>query len=103
MSNSEIVFRAVDNFKCPYYEKGDEFKLSGNALLLKLKHEKTFVSTAVITPPYEKEGSCDSAIGMSIVLAIANYSRELERLGISPKYDMKFIGFGGEEAGVRGA
>lgn len=55
MSNSEIVFRAVDNFKCPYYEKGDEFKLSGNALLLKLKHEKTFVSTAVITPPYEKE------------------------------------------------
>ncbi len=55
MSNSEIVFRVVDNRKCPCYTKDDEFKLSGNALLLKLKREKTFVSTAVITPPYEKE------------------------------------------------
>ena len=55
MSSSEAVFRVVENRQCPYYSKGDEFKLSGNALLLKLKREKTFVSTAVITPPYEKE------------------------------------------------
>lgn len=55
MSNSEVVFRVVENCECPYYDKGDEFKLSGNALLLKLKREKTFVSTAVITPPYDKK------------------------------------------------
>ena len=55
MSSSEIVFRIVENRKCPCYSKGDEFKLSGNALLLKLKREKTFISTAVITAPHEKK------------------------------------------------
>ena len=55
MSNSEIVFRIVDNRECPFYAKGDEFKLSGNALLLTLQREKSFISTAVITPPYEKK------------------------------------------------
>ena len=49
------------------------------------------------------QGSCDSAIGMSIVMAIANYSRELDRLyNIKPKCNLSFIGFGGEEAGIRG-
>ena len=41
MSSSEIAFRVVENRKCPCYNKGDEFKLSGSALLLKLEQEKT--------------------------------------------------------------
>ena len=50
------------NDQCPFYAKGDEFKLSGNALLLELKQEKTFISTAIVTPPYEKE-TCRTLIG----------------------------------------
>jgi hypothetical protein len=50
------------------------------------------------------QATCDSAIGMSIVMAIAKYARNLEtQYGIIPKYDLKFIAFGGEEAGLRGA
>jgi CRP-like cAMP-binding protein len=62
MRASEVVFRVVAADGCPCYDEGDEFKLSGNALLLELKQEKTFVSTAIVTPPYEKE-SCRTLIG----------------------------------------
>ena len=49
------------------------------------------------------QGTADSAIGMSIVLAIAKYMKELCDQGIKPKYTVKFIAFGGEEAGFNGA
>jgi CRP-like cAMP-binding protein len=62
MRTSDVVFRVVENDQCPFYAKGDEFKLSGNALLLELKQEKTFISTAIVTPPYEKE-TCRTLIG----------------------------------------
>ena len=42
------------------------------------------------------QGTADSAIGMSMVLAIAKYFKENN---ITPKYNLKFIGFGGEEHG----
>jgi CRP-like cAMP-binding protein len=54
MSRSEVVFRIAKNKRCPCYETGEEFRLSGNALLLELEKEKTFISTAVITPPFNK-------------------------------------------------
>lgn len=71
MRNSELTFRIVANHNCPYYAAGDEFKLSGNALLLELRQEKTFVSTAIITPPYEKE-TCRTLIGDLTRVLIAN-------------------------------
>ncbi|MCK4364452.1 MAG: M20/M25/M40 family metallo-hydrolase [Thermoplasmatales archaeon] len=46
------------------------------------------------------QGTADSAIGMSMVVAIAKYFKENN---ITPKYTIKFIGFSGEEAGLRGA
>lgn len=50
------------------------------------------------------QGTCDSAVGMSIVMAIANYTREMDRLyGIKPKRDIRFMAWGAEEPGVRGA
>ena len=55
MSRSEAVFRISKNRQCPCYEKGDEFRLSGNALLLELEEEKTFISTAIIIPPFSKQ------------------------------------------------
>ena len=55
MSRSEVVFRIAKSKKCPCYEAGEEFRLSGNAILLELEEEKTFISTAIITPPFNKK------------------------------------------------
>jgi hypothetical protein len=46
------------------------------------------------------QGTGDAAIGMSIVMGIAKYFVEHN---IKPRYTIKFIGFGGEEYGYRGA
>ena len=46
------------------------------------------------------QGTADSAIGMSIVLAIAKYFKDNN---ITPKCNIKFIAFGGEEQGFLGA
>jgi len=46
------------------------------------------------------QGTADAAIGMAMVLGVAKYFVDNN---IKPKYNIKFIGFGGEEAGVRGA
>ena len=46
----------------------------------------------------------DAAIGIGIVLALARYYQELNTTyHIKPKYTIKFVGFSGEEWGVRGA
>jgi hypothetical protein len=42
------------------------------------------------------QGTADSAIGMAMVLAIAKWFNESN---ITPKYNIKFIGFSGEEHG----
>jgi hypothetical protein len=46
------------------------------------------------------QATADSAIGMAMVLGIAKYFMDQK---ITPKYTIKFIGFGGEEHGFRGA
>jgi hypothetical protein len=46
------------------------------------------------------QGTADSAIGVGIVMGIAKYFTDNN---IVPKYNMKFIGFCGEEYGMRGA
>lgn len=46
------------------------------------------------------QGTADAAIGMAMVLGVAKYFKDHN---ITPKYNMKFIGFGGEEVGIRGA
>lgn len=54
MSSPEAVFSIIENNKCPLYEKGDEFALSGKALLLNNPKEKTFITTSVIKMPPDK-------------------------------------------------
>jgi hypothetical protein len=50
------------------------------------------------------QGTADSAIGMGIVMGIAKYFTEyFTEHKIKPKYNVKFIGFAGEEYGMRGA
>jgi len=62
--------------------------------------------TVIINSLYDSwfnQGTADSAIGVGIVLALARYYKELDQKGIHPKYKLKFVLFGGEEAGVKGA
>ena len=59
--------------------------------------------TVIVSSLYDcwwNQGTADSATGMSIVLGIAKY---LKQIGITPKYKIKFIAFSGEEYGLRGA
>lgn len=46
------------------------------------------------------QATADSAIGMGIVMGVAKY---FDDKNITPKYNIKFIGFAGEEAGMRGS
>lgn len=46
------------------------------------------------------QGTADAAIGMAMVLGVAKYFKDHN---ITPKYNIKFIGFGGEEVGIKGA
>lgn len=54
MSSPEAVFKIIEDNNCPLYALDDEFRLSGQALLLKGKEEKTFITTSVIKIPHEK-------------------------------------------------
>ena len=59
--------------------------------------------TVIVCSLYDSwwcQGTADSAMGMSIVLGIAKYFHDHN---ITPKYNIKFIAFGGEEYGYRGA
>jgi len=60
MENS--VFTIIEEKDCPYYQVGDEFKLTGNAILLEYKKVKEFITTAVIKMPFEQP-SCRKLIG----------------------------------------
>lgn len=46
------------------------------------------------------QGTADAAIGVGILLAIAKYFDDKE---IEPKYNVKFVAYGGEEYGLKGA
>ena len=54
MSFTEARFKVVDVQGCPYYQKGDEFRISGNALLLEHNKGSKFISTAIIDLPFQR-------------------------------------------------
>lgn len=54
MSFTEAIFKVVDVQDCPFYRTGDEFKISGNALLLEHNKGNKFVSTAIIDLPFQR-------------------------------------------------
>jgi len=64
-------------------------------------------NTTIVACLYDcwwNQGTADSAIGMGMVLAIARYMKNLEEnYNIQPRNTVKFIGFAGEEQGLRGA
>ena len=54
MGFTEAVFKVVDVSDCPFYRKGDEFKISGNALLLEHNRGNKFISTVIIDLPLQR-------------------------------------------------
>ena len=62
MSSPELTFKLIKESECPFYGIGDEVKLSGNALRLRLEDENTFISQAVVRFPSSKK-SCRTLIG----------------------------------------
>jgi CRP/FNR family transcriptional regulator, cyclic AMP receptor protein len=54
MSQPEAIFKIIEENNCPLYEMGDEFRLTGKAMMLGDGREKKFISTAVIKIPSEK-------------------------------------------------
>lgn len=73
MSFSEAVFKVVDVLGCPFYKKGDEFKISGNALLLEHSKGSKFVSTTIIGLP-SKRRECRTLIG-ELTKILVEYER----------------------------
>jgi hypothetical protein len=73
MNLLERIFKIVEENNCPYYSQGDEFGLSGNALLLKLKEENTFITTAIARLPNGRQ-SCSILISDLTKILIANES-----------------------------
>ncbi|HAO21994.1 MAG: hypothetical protein BWK80_10425 [Desulfobacteraceae bacterium IS3] len=55
----EAAFRIIVENNCPFYEPGDEFVLSGKAVMVEHKHkkEKIFINTTIINMPFDKS-SC---------------------------------------------
>ena len=66
-------------------------------------HPRKTVYVQCLYDGWWNQGSGDSAVGMGIVMSIAKYMKELESDGIKPYCTVKFIGYSGEEAGLKGA
>lgn len=71
MSFTEAVFKVIEVSGCPYYKKGDEFKVSGNALLLQHNKGSKFVSTAIIDLPQERS-ECRTLIAELTKILVEN-------------------------------
>ncbi len=54
MKFPESVFIIVEDHQCPLYKLGDDFRLSGKALVLEHEDEKKFIITAVVRSPVKK-------------------------------------------------
>jgi hypothetical protein len=68
MSFTEAVFKVVDVQGCPYYQNGDEFTISGNALLLDHNKGSKFISTAIIDLPVQRRECRTLVSGLTKIL-----------------------------------
>lgn len=71
MSGSEIVFEVVACEQCPFYEVNDEFRLSGNAPLLQMADEQSFVTSAVLKLPFTRK-AC-RALAADLIGLLVNF------------------------------
>jgi len=89
-------YRVDFSIKQMFNESVESYNVIG---LLKGKDENKTVIVDCLYDSVFCQGTGDSAIGMGIVMGVAKYFNEHN---ITPKCNIKFCGFGGEEAGLRG-
>jgi len=99
----EMINKSINDYKVDYYinqnwnESVESYNVIGQI------EGKDPTKTVIVCSLYDclwNQGTADSAIGMSIVLAIAKYYKEHN---ITPNYNLKFVAFCGEERGISGA
>jgi hypothetical protein len=102
-SIGSMLAKNMDNYTVDFY-LNQRLNLSVNSYNVIGQLNGTDTSkTVMVCCLYDSwwcQGTGDSAIGMAIVMGIAKYYTDHN---ITPKYTMKFIGFGGEEYGMRGS
>ncbi|MEE4356231.1 MAG: DUF4388 domain-containing protein [Desulfococcaceae bacterium] len=54
MQIPKVSFKIIEENNCPFYKYGDEFLLSGKALLLEHKEHRKFITTSIIDIPRGK-------------------------------------------------
>jgi Zn-dependent M28 family amino/carboxypeptidase len=97
------IYRDVDNYTTDFFlqETYNTSIISYNVIgTLKGKDTSKTVLVDCLYDSVWCQAAGDSAIGMGIVMGIAKYFTDHN---ITPRYTMKFIGFGGEEVGCLGA
>ncbi len=55
MGFPKVVFKIVENQKCPLYEYGDSFELTGIAIPLTKGSENSFITTSIVKYPSQKK------------------------------------------------
>lgn len=73
MGFPNITFKIIENRKCPLFEYGDIFTLSGVAISLQDKEENSLISTAIVNGPLGK-GNCKILTG-DLTKIIIQYER----------------------------
>ena len=97
------IIQDIDNYTVDFYVKQRLNKSVISYNVIGQLNGTDPSKTVIVDCLYDSvwcQGTADSAIGMAIVMGIAKYFTDHN---ITPKYNMKFIGFCGEEAGNRGA
>ena len=99
----EKIVDDVKNFTIDYYidQQYNESVISYNVIgeIIGKSSNKTIIVDGLYDS-WWCQGAADSAVGMAIVLGIAKYFSDYN---ITPNYSVKFVAFGGEEYGFRGA
>jgi len=102
-TNGRKILNDYKNYKVDFYIKEMYNKSIESYNVIGLLEGTDKNKTVIVDCLYDSvwsQGTGDAAIGMGIVMGVAKYFQDHN---IHPKCNIKFIGFGGEEAGLLGA
>ncbi|MBM9602640.1 cyclic nucleotide-binding domain-containing protein [Desulfopila inferna] len=73
MGFPEVKFRVVENRKCPHFNYGDTFCVTGIAIAMKSDEDNSYITTSVVHTPYERK-SC-KILNADLTRLIIQYER----------------------------
>lgn len=73
MGFPQVKFRVVENRKCPLFEYGDTFCITGIAIDMKSKEDNSYITTSVVHTPAERK-SC-KILNSDLTRLIIQYER----------------------------